>query len=70
MEYYMEGLTCHRSTGLVAKRYHRLIDAIENQKNCEDAIFEQLEAIEKDAEHLAMLIDGIYTARMKSAKES
>ena len=42
---------------------------MEKQRHCEDAIFEQLEAIKKDAELLAMLISVIYTARMESTKE-
>ena len=53
----------------MAKRYQRLIGAIERQIRCEDVISKEIQAIKKDAEHLVMLIDAVYTARKEATQE-
>lgn len=62
-------LTCLLSSALMDNRYRRLVDAIEKQTRCEDTIFEETQILKKDAEHLAMLIDAVYTARKESTQK-
>ncbi|RYO81701.1 hypothetical protein DL766_006744 [Monosporascus sp. MC13-8B] len=61
---------CEKLTGLKSEKLQALIRAIEERMACEDAILQQIITLRKDADHVAMLIDAIYQARMEYAKST
>ncbi|RYP05015.1 hypothetical protein DL764_004090 [Monosporascus ibericus] len=61
---------CEKLTTLKSEKLQVLILAIEKRRACEDAILRQIITLRKDANHVAMLIDAIYQARMEDAKST
>ncbi|RYP18628.1 hypothetical protein DL765_003835 [Monosporascus sp. GIB2] len=61
---------CEKLTTMKSEKLQALIRAIEERMACEDAILQQIITLRKDADHVAMLIDAIYQARMEYAKST
>ncbi|EMR70621.1 hypothetical protein UCREL1_2342 [Eutypa lata UCREL1] len=54
---------------LKSDRLQRLFKAIDKRNSCEEKILHQVETLRKDRDHLSLLIDAVYKARMASAKD-
>lgn len=50
-------------------RLQRLFKAIEKRSACEEAILDHIKTLRKDRDHLFLLVDAVYEARIDSANQ-